>query len=220
MNHSINLILDFCINGFWYFQFIHLVRGNVKFAGQMYLRIHEFRLAPGETQPPCRLNKQEGMSTVGVDDVEREPNVSGSESFSVVRKCKVQIRFDAVMDELLAKEVLAHNPFEADFGAVGPTWERVADALRVGVDGRRCRERVELLVKSRKRRVNELERASGIEETVSDLDAMIDEIITIQESSNVMMTEKKRVLSQADRSNAEGDTDLVWPNGVVEVAEQ
>ncbi|GLE08779.1 hypothetical protein PINS_up020194 [Pythium insidiosum] len=98
------------------------------------------------------------MSTVGVDDVEREPDLSGNEheesetagceSLSVVRNRKVQIRFDAVMDKLLAKEVLAHNPFEADFGAVGPTRERVADALRVGVDGRRCRERVKLLVES------------------------------------------------------------------------
>jgi hypothetical protein len=156
-------------------------------------------------------SKLEGVMSAGgdVDDEDLAPQVpteqapreegeSGnepgdSEGVSVVRNRKVQFRFDACTDELLAKEVLAHNPYEADFGAVGPTWERVADALRVGVDGRRCRERIKLLVKGQKRRIEELERASGIEETISDLDALIDEIITIQESSNAIQAEKKRV---------------------------
>lgn len=79
-----------------------------------------------------------------------------------VRNRKVQFRFDACTDELPAKEVIAHNPYEADFGAVGPTWERVADALGVGVDGRRCRERIKLLMKGRKQRVAALERADGV----------------------------------------------------------
>ncbi|KAJ0390758.1 hypothetical protein P43SY_010241 [Pythium insidiosum] len=132
---------------------------------------------------------------------------SGDDSgATAARNRKVQFRFDALMDEHLAKEVLAHNPYEADFGAIGPTWERVADALGVAcaaprhaVDGRRCRERIKLLVKGRRRRVAELEKASGIEETVSDLDAMLDEIIMIQESSIASQAERR----QTEKENAE-----------------
>ena len=76
------------------------------------------------------------------DDVVLEPGDSASEEEKeegslVVKNRKVQFRFDAVSDELLCKEVLAQNPYEADFGDVGSTWDRVASALAVGIYGRR-----------------------------------------------------------------------------------
>jgi hypothetical protein len=156
--------------------------------------------AEGAAGAPSRQDPEE--------DSEIE-NVSGEGApATVARNRKVQFRFDSVVDELLAK-VLAHNPYEADFGAVGPTWERVADALRVGVDGRRCRERIKLLVKGRKQRVAELESASGIEETVSDLDAMLDEIITIQESSTAGQAERKQAEKEVDE-RADKIAEGVW----------
>jgi hypothetical protein len=84
----------------------------------------------------------------------------------------------------LAKEIVAHNPYEANIGAVGPTWDRVADAVGFGVDGRRCRERVKLLVKNRKQRVAAFDRASGLEELVSSLDAFVDEITVLKETTH------------------------------------
>jgi len=122
------------------------------------------------------------------------------------RNRKHQFRFSAEMDHLLAQEVLAYNPFEAEFGAVGMTWERIAEALGASVDGRRCRERLKLLVKNRKRCVAQLLAASGIEETVSELDHLMDEIISVQEASVAVVAERKKERSDAaDKSEQAGE---------------
>ena len=51
---------------------------------------------------------------------------------------------------------------------------------------------MKLLVKNRKQRVAALEKASGIEEHVSDLNALLDEIVMVQESSQALQADRKK----------------------------
>ena len=104
---------------------------------------------------------------------------------------KQQYRFSLSSDELLLKETLAENPFDAEHGKVGAAWNRVAASLDVGIDGRRARERVTTLLRAYKARERESEKASGIVDEPTPLDSYLCEIVAIQESHVAALQERK-----------------------------
>jgi hypothetical protein len=105
---------------------------------------------------------------------------------------KQQFRFSVDMDEVLLQETLAHNPFVAEFGHVGATWAQVAESLNVGIDGRRCRERVSTLVKNHNSREAASEKQSGVDEDVSEFDRMLSDITSLMETSQETTKDKRQ----------------------------
>jgi len=80
-------------------------------------------------------------------DEVREEEIAGG----VGDKKKNAARFSAGHDVLLLREVVTQNPYAAAAGEVTRTWAAIAVALNAAqadfnIDGRRCRDRTNLLL--------------------------------------------------------------------------
>lgn len=73
-------------------------------------------------------------SVAGGEDSNSEPVNELSIDITPRKGRKQPFRFSPVVDELLLKETLAHNPFGADFGSATTTWVSVPESLDCGVD--------------------------------------------------------------------------------------
>ncbi|KAG9408799.1 hypothetical protein AC1031_020643 [Aphanomyces cochlioides] len=120
------------------------------------------------------------------------------------KKRKTQVRFDAETDLDLVKEVLAQNPYDKGFGKKRAVWDSVAASLNIDVDGRRCRERCALLSDAYAQKQKEMHKASGVEETITEMDELLAEILELREEEDRKATKKKHETMSRTSDQDEG----------------
>ncbi|XP_052692861.1 trichoplein keratin filament-binding protein-like [Crassostrea angulata] len=104
---------------------------------------------------------------------------------------KKQIRFSENDDLSLLKEVLAKNPFKDR-----TKWSEISDTVSRGsfvVDGRRVRERTNLMLDHHKKSNAESKKKSGVVEEYDEKTALLDDILELkEEEEKVKETEKEK----------------------------
>jgi hypothetical protein len=103
------------------------------------------------------------------------------------KKRKTQVRFDDADDDALLKEILAVNPFQVERGGKTVAWAKVAAALALYVDARRCRERCTLMLSEFKVKMAKSAAASGIDEEHTEKDDLLANVLKLplRESSGL-----------------------------------
>ncbi|CAK4086791.1 unnamed protein product [Aphanomyces euteiches] len=104
------------------------------------------------------------------------------------KKRKTQVRFDAETDLDLVKEVLAQNPYNKGFSKKRAVWDSDAASLNIDVDGRRCRQRCALLSNAYAQKQKEMHKASSVEETITEMDELLSEILELREHDTMLRT--------------------------------
>ncbi|KAK3082718.1 hypothetical protein FSP39_003443 [Pinctada imbricata] len=102
---------------------------------------------------------------------------------------KKQIRFKSIDDIKLLREVVANNPFKNK-----GKWTEIAESLsKPGfiLDGRRVRERTQLLIDQHRRENAENIKASGTDEVVEEKTTLLDEILELREEDERVKREEK-----------------------------
>ncbi|KAK3108105.1 hypothetical protein FSP39_001353 [Pinctada imbricata] len=102
---------------------------------------------------------------------------------------KKQIRFKSIDDIKLLREVVANNPFKNK-----GKWTEIAESLsKPGfiLDGRRVRERTQLLIDQHRRENAENIKASGTDEVVEEKTTLLDEILELREEDEREKREEK-----------------------------
>ncbi|XP_041371921.1 uncharacterized protein LOC121385344 [Gigantopelta aegis] len=92
---------------------------------------------------------------------------------------KKQVRITDFNDLKLLKEVVAQNPFKDK-----KTWETIAEILSTAefvIDGRRVRERTDLLVEKFKQKENVSVKSSGVVEDYDEKQMLLQEITELLE---------------------------------------
>ncbi|KAK3088539.1 hypothetical protein FSP39_020305 [Pinctada imbricata] len=110
---------------------------------------------------------------------------------------KKQIRFKSIDDIKLLREVVASNPFKNK-----GKWTEIAESLsKPGfiLDGRRVRERTQLLIDQHRRENAENIKASGTDEVVEEKTTLLDEILELREEDE----REKRVEKDKKGENGE-----------------
>ncbi len=111
-------------------------------------------------------------------------------------------------DLILCREIIFQNPYNEKKKSIQRSviWDSIADKLndidtpRFNVDKRSVRDHIGILIKRQKRKLAAEEKASGINPEPTELDDALEEIITLDEASEIELLEfnyeKKRRLSK------------------------
>lgn len=118
---------------------------------------------------------------------------------------KPKKRFGADEDLLLLKQVNADRPFAAAHGRLLSEWDDVAavlasiDAFRMGtVNGRACQARFKTLLEAHKSANRASARASGVDEDVTELTALLDDVLADFEDHVERADEAKRTKERVE----------------------
>ena len=106
-----------------------------------------------------------------------------------------QVAWTAAMDEALLVEGISHNPFHAKFSKVMETWSLVAagvSSLGAEVTRRACKEQIELLLEQHVAHRRRQEAASGVVETVSRRDELLEEISELRRDADEQKDMKRK----------------------------
>ncbi|XP_041350998.1 uncharacterized protein LOC121369981 [Gigantopelta aegis] len=111
---------------------------------------------------------------------------------------KKQVRFMDFNDLKLLKEVVAQNPFK------DKKWRTIAAILSTAefvIDGRRARERTDLLVEKFKQKENVSEKSSGVVEDYDEKQMLLQEITELMEEE-IRVQEENREQSNTQEIKA------------------
>ena len=115
-------------------------------------------------------------------------------------------------DLLLCREILVSQPFKFKERTVerGKIWDEIANrlnncqTLKFRVNKRSVRERFKLIKEKFKRKIQEEEKASGIDvEPVSELEQALEDICALEESLPAEVMDSKQAKTEANKLKAE-----------------
>ncbi|CAM1296336.1 Uncharacterised protein g1535 [Pycnogonum litorale] len=135
------------------------------------------------------------MASENVITPDSDPYADVEEIPAPKKARKRPFRFSARADILLLREALALNPFLCDRGSQYSAWEDVSESvllLGLHISGRRCRERILLLVQQFRRGDWEMLRRSGTEEQYNEKEKLLQEVVELLKEKEVASLNKKK----------------------------
>ncbi|KAG9398999.1 hypothetical protein AC1031_012377 [Aphanomyces cochlioides] len=122
----------------------------------------------------------------------------------VLKKRKTQVNITSESDLVFVKEAIARNPYAAEYGKKREVWDEVASVVGthfvgLDIDGRRCRERCMLLSDAYAKHQKSMERMSGMEEEVAEIDEYLAEILELREDESRKASSKKIAIESKEQ---------------------